>query len=399
MAEPQDISTYPFKMNAPIHPSLLHQAPALGAAGAGQKGTNLRSKIYDAEQLNYQSGAPDKTFQNLRLGRMVMGKQALSYAMQQSKTRYGFRFLYNPSEVRGGTNVGTDFIPDPQNTVMFVLQEGLEIITFELFLNRTPEVAGRAKASDYIGFSLDPDEFREIQEYGTHYDLEYLYRLSNGTHDTNQKKNTGDIGILLPNPCELFLGPFRSRGALVSMSATDIVYSERMVPMLTYVQVSFARYLTMSDEGIETLKSTGVGGVGGGNDEDSSSSSSGGSSGDVSNKQKLEGKEVYDLALGAGWKPSQATTMTQIAWGESGWKPGAHNNNRSTGDNSYGLWQINMIDSLGPARRKQFGISSNEELKDPVINAKAAFMVVGNGTTFQPWTVYTSGKYLQAPTW
>ena len=43
-----------------------------------------------------------------------------------------------------------------------------------------------------------------------------------------------------------------------------------------------------------------------------------------------------------------------------------------TGDLSYGIFQINMFGDLGPARRKMFNIQSNEELLDPLTNARAA---------------------------
>jgi hypothetical protein len=54
-------------------------------------------------------------------------------------------------------------------------------------------------------------------------------------------------------------------------------------------------------------------------------------------------------------------------------------------DNSYGLWQINMIDTLGPARMKEFGLSSYDQLKDPVTNAQAALKVL-RGSGWGAWT-------------
>lgn len=107
----------------------------------------------------------------------------------------------------------------------------------------------------------------------------------------------------------------------------------------------------------------------------------------------MNAAEIYQTALAAGFSPEQAVTMTAIALAESGGRPEAHNPNRSTGDNSYGLWQINMIDSLGPARRKEFGIGSDDALFDPQTNAAAAFQVSGGGGNFKPWTTYTSGAY------
>lgn len=105
----------------------------------------------------------------------------------------------------------------------------------------------------------------------------------------------------------------------------------------------------------------------------------------------LSAEQIYAVARQAGFNHDQAIIMTAIALGESGGNPRAHNPRPP--DNSYGLWQINMIGSLGPARRRQFGIPSNEALFDPLTNARAAFIVSGGGGNFRPWTVYTRGIY------
>ena len=54
-----------------------------------------------------------------------------------------------------------------------------------------------------------------------------------------------------------------------------------------------------------------------------------------------------------------------------------------TGDLSYGIFQINMKGDLGPARRKMIGIKSNEELLDPLTNAKAAYAVWDEARKFK----------------
>lgn len=72
------------------------------------------------------------------------------------------------------------------------------------------------------------------------------------------------------------------------------------------------------------------------------------------------------------------------------------NDTPATGDLSYGLFQINMKGKLGPARRKMFGIKSNEELFDPLTNAKAAYAVwkeasgfkKNNGDGLNAWSSY-----------
>ena len=105
-----------------------------------------------------------------------------------------------------------------------------------------------------------------------------------------------------------------------------------------------------------------------------------------------DAKKLTELATSVGMPEDKIPTMVAIALGESGGKTDAHNDNANTGDDSYGLWQINMIGSLGEARRKEFGIKSNEELKDPTINAKAALSVL-NSQGLSAWTVYKEGIY------
>jgi Lysozyme like domain len=109
-------------------------------------------------------------------------------------------------------------------------------------------------------------------------------------------------------------------------------------------------------------------------------------------------KEVYALARKGGFSPIEAVIATAIAGfrgsgpSESGGNPNAHNLNPTTGDDSYGLWQINMLGGLGPARRAAFGISSNEELLNPVTNAKAAYQVF-KSQGWSAWSIFKSGAH------
>lgn len=113
-----------------------------------------------------------------------------------------------------------------------------------------------------------------------------------------------------------------------------------------------------------------------------------------SGKGSLPVSGLGGLARSAGFSTEQAVIMAAIAMAESGGRAKAHNDNRSTGDDSYGLWQINMIDRLGPERRRQFGISGNAALFDPTTNAKAARKVyLSQG--FGAWSVYKNGAYRQ----
>ena len=82
------------------------------------------------------------------------------------------------------------------------------------------------------------------------------------------------------------------------------------------------------------------------------------------------------LARSVGATPEEAQFLGAVTKGESSGIPTKHNPNAQTGDDSYGLWQVNMIGAMGPKRMKQFGISRYEDLYDPKTNAKAALMIL-----------------------
>lgn len=88
--------------------------------------------------------------------------------------------------------------------------------------------------------------------------------------------------------------------------------------------------------------------------------------------QQFSNGQLISLAKSVGATDEEAVRLAAIAKYESGGRSGAFRDRPDTGDLSYGLWQINMLGSLGPNRLKQFGISSNEQLFDPVTNAQAA---------------------------
>jgi hypothetical protein len=105
---------------------------------------------------------------------------------------------------------------------------------------------------------------------------------------------------------------------------------------------------------------------------------------------RLSANEILDVALRAGFSPDreEAVIATAIALAESGGDPRAHN--PKPPDNSFGLWQINMIGALGPDRRQKLGLSRNDELFDPQTNARAAHLVFLEAKQqFTPWSTFT----------
>jgi hypothetical protein len=96
-------------------------------------------------------------------------------------------------------------------------------------------------------------------------------------------------------------------------------------------------------------------------------------------------QEIKNILELAGFEGNALRTAFGIVLKESTGRPYAHNQNSSTGDNSYGLFQINMIGSLGLARRSEFGLESNEELFRPLKNAEVAYIISDGGTNWGPW--------------
>lgn len=103
----------------------------------------------------------------------------------------------------------------------------------------------------------------------------------------------------------------------------------------------------------------------------------------------LTAEQVAVMAHQAGFRGQDLIDVVAIAKRESGYNPGALNPNAATKDYSFGLMQINMIGSMGPARLQQFGLTSNEQLYDPMTNLRAAYMLYQqSGNTLQPWGGY-----------
>ncbi len=106
---------------------------------------------------------------------------------------------------------------------------------------------------------------------------------------------------------------------------------------------------------------------------------------------KLTPEQIARHAYDAGFRGDGLTTAVAVALAESGGDTRAHN--ATPPDNSYGLWQINMLGGMGPERRRQFGLDSNAELFDATTNAEAANKISNDGKSWTPWSTYTNGAY------
>lgn len=104
-------------------------------------------------------------------------------------------------------------------------------------------------------------------------------------------------------------------------------------------------------------------------------------------------EQVYSVARQAGFPPDTAVKMVAIAMRESSLQPMAFNGNAATGDKSYGLWQINMLGAMGAERRRILGLSTDEQLFDPLANARAAYWLWGgnDGNLARHWYINRTG--------
>jgi len=106
-------------------------------------------------------------------------------------------------------------------------------------------------------------------------------------------------------------------------------------------------------------------------------------------------KDLIKLISSKGFKGDALKTAYAVAIAESGGRSNAHNGDANTGDNSYGLYQINMIGGLGPARRKKFNLKSNEDLFNPSTNVGVAAHMSKRGENWSAWSSYKTGTYLK----
>ena len=119
--------------------------------------------------------------------------------------------------------------------------------------------------------------------------------------------------------------------------------------------------------------------------------------------ERLTDKELRDILYSVGFRGEKLKQAWAVAMKESTGRPRSHNDNPATGDNSYGLFQINMADSLGPARRDKFNLDSNKDLFNPVRNAEIAFFMSNKGKDWSSWhgmtdkTIYWMSQFPSKP--
>jgi hypothetical protein len=101
--------------------------------------------------------------------------------------------------------------------------------------------------------------------------------------------------------------------------------------------------------------------------------------------EMLTDEELAKLLKNVGFEGNALKMAWAIAKAESNGRPMAYNGNRSTGDSSYGIFQINMLGTLGTDRKEKFELRSNVLLFDPVINAEITYYMTKGGQDWSSW--------------
>jgi hypothetical protein len=99
----------------------------------------------------------------------------------------------------------------------------------------------------------------------------------------------------------------------------------------------------------------------------------------------LTDRQLKELLHAVGFRGDGLVKAWEVAKKESKGRPMAFNGNEKTGDNSYGIFQINMIGMLKDDRKAKFGINFNSELLNPVINAQVAYHMSNGGKNWSAW--------------
>jgi hypothetical protein len=105
-------------------------------------------------------------------------------------------------------------------------------------------------------------------------------------------------------------------------------------------------------------------------------------------KTQLSEKELDSILRQAGFSGYGLKMAKAIVFYESTNRPMALNKS----SNCYGLFQINMAGSMGPDRRKKYGLKSNQDLHNPLINAQIAYQMSDGGKNWSAWSTEKAAK-------
>lgn len=343
------------------------------------------------------------------------------------------QFMFNPEVIqRSYISYLDQQALDPTNSTFgsgnLMAAPGILDFSFELFFDRQPEVALTSER---------PGVPQDVIRRGVMVDYDYFDRVVRGVEPGQKVGNVPDNGVMLINPNNItvvFSPQMSVTGRPYNANVRFEKFSHRMVPtrvsITIQMKVSFIGptipSLDFSDTSVQSVYKATVpyedtvevkvnslqnvedlvfettttttdpaqGGTGAatitGDPNAPIIPITSGATGVPSGQ--LTAETVAKLILSVTpLRGIRAAIMLAISFRESSFNSTAHNTNINTNDNSYGLFQINMLGSLGPDRRRKFGFaadgSEDARLLIPSEAVRCMYILSSNGNDFSPWVI------------
>lgn len=263
----------PAQTDPPATPSIRFNAPMVRAAYFNNASPSVKAvvpqavlpmlrdtqgldalKTFGPQDTNRGFIIPNKIARDAALKRVTAGQAGVVGGF---KIPFGFRFHYNPQNVQQSYGTLVDLSPellmsgnDQANMITSPTQSST--ISFSLYLNRIDDMYALVKltpedSSLQYPEKLTQEDINLIKNFGTMYDLDFLFKSING--EMNGYKSplrgikTGDIGWLNGMAIELHLGrKLRYLARILNISVNHILFTESMIPTLSIVSIQCHRF-------------------------------------------------------------------------------------------------------------------------------------------------------------
>lgn len=207
---------------------------------------------------------PNKKAREAALSRQSDKEKAITGGF---KVPYGFRFHYNPQTIDQtiGTLQGISpelMMSGKDQANMITAPTQSSTISFQLWLNRIEDMNALANvvhversaplitdadSTNYYPEVVTQADREFIKNFGTMYDLEFLFKAVNGEMGgyTSPMRGvkTADVGWLNGMAVEMHLGrKLRYLARIINISVKHILFTENMVPTLSVVTISAHRF-------------------------------------------------------------------------------------------------------------------------------------------------------------
>ena len=194
-------------------------------------------------------------------------------ASGSSNYKFGFQFLYNPTDITINVHRNQDMVPSTSDFLQRLGGnfQGQESISFTIYLDRTNDFAAIKS-----GKQIDVDSYKtgygggditskiqDLLKRGTNHDVEYFFKTINGDGGTYKDyknrtltpkhwknglgKVTADTGYLAPTEVAILFGPSLQNsmsfiGYIESVNIHHMAFTEDMIPIRTQMDFNMVAF-------------------------------------------------------------------------------------------------------------------------------------------------------------